>query len=153
MFKSLMLIAKLAKPIKVVLTPQEWGILYEILKGSKPHWHSIAEWALNDAKDKGFRGDRNWDWVADLDPALKNIDTMLKRRPHGEVLFFNISVMTAIGLTNQYELRSRFAPMIADQALSEEHRNDLRKIEAILLSVEQKLEAILTAEGVEKIFS
>jgi hypothetical protein len=78
---------------------------------------------------------------------------MLKRRPHGEVLFFNISVMTAIGLTNQYELRSRFAPMIADQALSEEHRNDLRKIEAILLSVEQKLEAILTAEGVEKIFS
>lgn len=37
--------------------------------------------------------------------------------------------------------------MIADQTIREQRRNDLRKVEAILLSVEQKLEAILSVEG------
>ena len=41
-FKSLRLMAKFAKPIKAVLTPEEWGTVLSVLKGSRPHWNSIA---------------------------------------------------------------------------------------------------------------
>jgi hypothetical protein len=139
MFKSLKLIAKLSKPVKVVLTPEEWGTVCAVLNGSKPRWRSIAEWAN--------RGKQGWDYVADLDNALKQIDRMIKRNPYGHLLFFNITALTAIGLTVHYERCFLIAPMIADQALPDQRRNDLRKVEVILLSAKQKLEEILKVEG------
>jgi hypothetical protein len=141
MFKSLKLMAKLAKPIKVVLTPEEWGTVCAILKGSKPRWQSIATWAN--------QGQPGWNLVADLDNALTQIDRMLKRRPYGELLFFNITGVNAIALAVQHERRFVVAPKIADQTLSEQRRINLRKVEVILLSVEQKLEALLGTEGAE----
>jgi len=133
--------AKFAKPIKVVLTPEEWGTVLSVLKGSRPHWNSIAKWGTQDTCRQNL-------WIDDLADATDQIERRGSRNPYFEALFLNLAAIVAIGLTVRYERRFLVAPQIADPAISEERRIGLQKVEAILLSAEQKLQAIAGVEGI-----
>jgi len=133
--------ANLAKPIKVVLTPEEWGTVLSVLKGSRPYWNSIARWGTRDTCGQNL-------WIDDFANATNQIERRGSRNTYIDALFLNLAAILAIGLTVRHDRRFLVAPQMADPAISEERRIGLQKVEAILLSAEQKLETIAGVEGV-----
>jgi hypothetical protein len=138
MFKRLRLAANVVKPIKVVLTPQEWAAIILIFHGTKPYWSSIAQWADPRPEAQRRRLD-SWDFV------LKD----LGRAPDLSVRFFTIMPIVDIALVVQHERYVTFMSMFADPVCTEQDKQDLRKTEVILASIEQKLKAIVMAKAPE----